>query len=156
MQLENVSNTCSSFNTVKFDTSDAHDKYLLYIQVVMLYRKCYSNVTLTDYAINLTFQELPDEKLFIDLRRGKDYTGELEKINRDDSDLRITVQQGSGIGSRLLTLAKKAAKAPITQKIGKMALNELLANSLVDMMQNMVDKNFDKSFLMAEKQKKFC
>ena len=122
----------------------------------MLYRKCYSNVTLTDYAINVTFQELPDEKLFIDLRRGKDYTGELEKINRDDSDLRITVQQGSGIGSRLLTLAKKAAKAPITQKIGKMALNELLANSLVDMMQNMVDKNFDKSFLMAEKQKKFC
>ena len=99
---------------------------------------------------------MPYEKLFIDLRRGKDYTGELEKINRDDSDLRITVQQGRGIGSRLLILVKKAAKVPITQKIGKMALNEFLANSLVDMVQNMVDKSFDKSFLMAEKQKKFC
>ena len=156
MQLENVSNTCSSFHTVKFDTSDARDKYLLYMQFVMWYCKGYSNATLTDYAINLTFQELPYEKLFIDLRRGKDYTGELEKINRDDSDLRITVQQGRGIGSRLLILVKKAAKVPITQKIGKMALNELLANSLVDMVQNMVDKSFDKSFLMAEKQKKFC
>ena len=126
------------------------------MQFVMWYCKGYSNATLTDYAINLTFQELPYEKLFIDLRRGKDYTGELEKINRDDSDLRITVQQGRGIGSRLLILVKKAAKVPITQKIGKMALNELLANSLVDMVQNMVDKSFDKSFLMAEKQKKFC
>ena len=126
------------------------------MQFVMWYCKGYSNATLTDYAINLTFQELPYEKLFIDLRRGKDYTGELEKINRDDSDLRITAQQGRGIGSRLLILVKKAAKVPITQKIGKMALNELLANSLVDMVQNMVDKSFDKSFLMAEKQKKFC
>ena len=32
-----------------------------------------------------------DEKLFTDLRRGKGYTGELEKINRDDYDLTITV-----------------------------------------------------------------
>ena len=32
--LENVSNTYSSFNTVKFDMSDAHDKYLLYMQFV--------------------------------------------------------------------------------------------------------------------------
>ena len=34
VQLENVSNTYSSFNTVKFDMSDAHDKYLLYMQFV--------------------------------------------------------------------------------------------------------------------------
>ena len=34
VQLENASNTYSSFNTVKFDTSDAHDKYLLYMQFV--------------------------------------------------------------------------------------------------------------------------
>ena len=25
-----------------------------------------------------------DEKLFVDLRRGKGYTGELEKINKDE------------------------------------------------------------------------
>ena len=33
-----------------------------------------------------------DEKIFIDLRRGKGYTNEIEKLNRDDSDLKITIK----------------------------------------------------------------
>ena len=53
-----------------------------------------------DYAHNPTFQELPaisqyftntDEKTFIDVRRGKGYTNGLKKINRDESDLSITI-----------------------------------------------------------------
>ena len=32
-----------------------------------------------------------DRKIFIDLRRGKGYTDEFEKLNRDDSDLTITI-----------------------------------------------------------------
>ena len=32
-----------------------------------------------------------DKKLFINLRRGKGYAGELEKINRDDSELTVTI-----------------------------------------------------------------
>ena len=32
-----------------------------------------------------------DEKIFTDLRRGKGYTDELENLNRDDSDLTITI-----------------------------------------------------------------
>ena len=80
--------------------SDAHDKYLLYMEFVAWYCKGWSVVPLSDYANNLTFQELPDlnnyftnsdEKLFIDLRRGKSYTGELEKLNTDDGDLTIAV-----------------------------------------------------------------
>ena len=35
------------------------------------------------------------------------------------------VQKGRRIGSNLLKLVKKVAKTPVTQKIGKMALNEL-------------------------------
>ena len=35
------------------------------------------------------------------------------------------VQEGRGIGSKLFKLVKKAAKAPVTRKTGKMALNEL-------------------------------
>ena len=35
------------------------------------------------------------------------------------------VQEGRGIGSKLFKLVKKAAKALVTRKIGKMALNEL-------------------------------
>ena len=70
------------------------------MQYVPWYCKGSSIVPLSDYENNLTFQDLPhlngyfansDEKLFIDLRRAKSYTGELEKINRDDSDLTITV-----------------------------------------------------------------
>ena len=45
---------------------------------------------------NLVYQELPtqnqcfttvDKKHFIDLRREKGYTNEIEKLNRDESDL---------------------------------------------------------------------
>ena len=38
---------------------------------------------------------------------------------------RQVVQQGRETGSKLLKLVKKLAKAPVTQKIGKMALNEI-------------------------------
>ena len=37
------------------------------------------------------FFETSDEKLFIDLRRSKGYTGELEMLLRDDSDLILTI-----------------------------------------------------------------
>ena len=46
------------------------------------------------------FQELPtkseyftiaDEKIFINLRRGRRYTDKLEKLNRDDTNLTITI-----------------------------------------------------------------
>ena len=56
---------------------------------------------LSDYANNPVFQEIPtrtkyfasvDEKIFIDLRRGKGYTNEIEKLSRDDSDLTTTIQ----------------------------------------------------------------
>ena len=33
IKLENVSNTYSSFNSVKFNTSDVQDKYLLYLNL---------------------------------------------------------------------------------------------------------------------------
>ena len=100
IKLENVSNTYSLFNSVKFDTSDVHDKYLLYTHFVVWYCKGSSIAPLSDYAYNPVYQELltqkqyfttTDEKIFIDLRRGKGYTNEIEKLNRDDSDLLITI-----------------------------------------------------------------
>ena len=33
-----------------------------------------------------------NKKIFIDLRRGKGYTNKIEKLNRDDSDLTITIK----------------------------------------------------------------
>ena len=100
IKLENASNTYSSFNSVKFDTSDAHDKYLLYTQFAALYCKGSSIAPLLDYAHKPIFQKMStinqyftsaDEKIFIDFRRGKGYTNEIEKINKVDSDLLITI-----------------------------------------------------------------
>ena len=57
-------------------------------------------VPLSDYEKNETYKELHNqkkyfsesaEKIFIDLRRSKGYSGELEKLTRDDSDLTITM-----------------------------------------------------------------
>ena len=38
-----------------------------------------------------TFFTDSDERVYIDIRRSKGYTGEFERVNRDDSDLSITV-----------------------------------------------------------------
>ena len=98
--LENASNTYILFNSVKFDTGDAHDKYLLYTQFIVWYCKGSSTGPLSDYAHNPVYQNMPtlkqyfataDETYFIDLRRRKGYTNEIEKLNRDDSDLSITI-----------------------------------------------------------------
>ena len=95
IKSENASKTYSSFNSVKFNTADAHDKRLLYSQFAAWYCKGSSIAPLLDYAHNPTYQELPtmseDEKIFIDLRRGKGYTNEMEELKRDDSDLSVTI-----------------------------------------------------------------
>ena len=99
--LENATNTYSTFNSMKFDTSDLHNKFLLYNQFVVQYCKGCSIAPLSDYANNPVFQELhsqskyftfADKKIFIDLRCGKGYTNKIKKLNRNDRDLAITIQ----------------------------------------------------------------
>ena len=63
-KLENVSNTYSSFNSVKVDTSDVHDKYLLYTQFVAWYCKRSSIAPLSDYAHDPIFQEPPTQNQY--------------------------------------------------------------------------------------------
>ena len=65
---------------------------------------CYgcSAAPLTQYKNNKIYQELikerhhfnndSDEKLYIDMRRSKGYTDELEKVTRNDSDISLTVK----------------------------------------------------------------
>ena len=55
IKLENASSTYSSFNSAKFDTADAHDKYLLYSQFVAWYCKGSNTGPLLDYAHNPIF-----------------------------------------------------------------------------------------------------
>ena len=96
--LENTSNSYSSFNNVKFDLDENDDQYQLYLQFVTWYCNGSSMVPLSNYTKNETYKELPiqkyiyiyfsesDEQIFIDLRRSNGYSGELEKLTRDDSD----------------------------------------------------------------------
>ena len=100
IKLQNASNTYSEFNTVKFDLEDEEDKYNLFNQFRAWVTKGSSVVPTSEYIHNKTAQELPsqddyfsssDERVYIDLRRGKGFTGEFERVNRDDSELSVVV-----------------------------------------------------------------
>ena len=101
IRLQNASNTYSEFNSIKFDLTDEEDRYILYNAFVAWITKESSIIPEADYLYNKTKQELPsrntyftdsDEKVYIDIRRSKGYTGEFERVNRDDSDLIVTVE----------------------------------------------------------------
>ena len=100
IKLQNASNTYSEFNTVKFDLEDEEDRYTLYNAFVAFVTEGSSIVAESEYMNNQVRQELPnrntyftdsDERVYIDIRRSKGFTGELERVNRDDSDLTVTV-----------------------------------------------------------------
>ena len=100
IKLQNASNTYSEFNTIKFNLEDEEDRYVLYNAFVAWVTKGSSIVPESDYLYNEITQELPsrknyftdsDEKVYINIRRSKGYTGEFERVNRDDSDLVVTV-----------------------------------------------------------------
>ena len=100
IKLQNASNTYSEFNTVKFDLEDLEHQYTLYNVFTAWVTEELSIAPPTDYAYNETRQQLPnqtdyfsdsDERVYINIRRSKGYTGEFERVNRNDSDLTITM-----------------------------------------------------------------
>ena len=93
IKLQNASNTYSEFNTEE-------DKYNLFNSFRAWVTKGSSIVSTNEYIHNETAQELPsrsdyftnsDERVYIDLRRGKGFTGEFERVNRDDSELSVVI-----------------------------------------------------------------
>ena len=102
VQLENLNNKYGEINR-KFDLTDEHDKYLMYRNFVAWTTGQGSSVgPLTQYANNKIYKELikyeyyykklkSDEKLYVDLRTGRGYSAELERIVRNDSSLTLTV-----------------------------------------------------------------
>ena len=100
IKLQNASNTYSEFNTVKFDLENEEDRYNLFNAFRAWVTKGLSIVSDNEYLHNETAQQLPsrsdyftnsDERVYIDLRRSKGFTGEFERVNRDDSDLTVVV-----------------------------------------------------------------
>ena len=102
VQLENLNNRYSELNR-KYDLTDEHDKYLMYRYFVAWATgggPCVG--PLRQFAHNPVYKELTklknyhifaksDERLYVDLRRGRGYTQELEKIVRNDSSLKLTI-----------------------------------------------------------------
>ena len=95
IKLQNASNTYSRYNDMKFDLEDEEDRFTLYNSFVAFVTNGSSIVPESDYVYNDIRKELPnrrnyfadsDEKVYINIRRSKGYTSELERVNRDDSD----------------------------------------------------------------------
>ena len=102
VQLENLNNKYGEINR-KYDLTEEHDKYLMYRNFVgwATGQGCIVG-PMTQYANNEIYKELikyekyyskteSDEKLYVDLRRGRGYSNELERIVRNDSSLTLTV-----------------------------------------------------------------
>ena len=102
VQLENLNNKYGEINR-KYDLTEEHDKYLMYRNFVgWATRQGCTVGPLTQYANNEIYKELikyekyyskteSDEKLYVDLRRERGYSNELERIVRNDSSLMLTV-----------------------------------------------------------------
>ena len=102
VQLENLNNRYGELNR-KYDLTDEHDKYLMYRYFVAWATGGGPSVgPLSQFAHNPVYKELTklknyytfaksDERLYVDLRRGRGYTQELEKIVRNDSSLKLTI-----------------------------------------------------------------
>ena len=70
-----------------------------------------SSAPLTQYKNNQIYQEIAeedkftnnerDDRIYIDMRRSKGYTDELEKINHDDSGIALTISLKEAAGKKL-------------------------------------------------------
>ena len=101
IKFENTSTTYSLTGKLSFDIEKDDDKNILYKMLVAKACDGCSTAPLTQYKNNEIYQEITeedkfadndtDDRIYIDMRRSKDYTDELEKLNRDDSGLAVTI-----------------------------------------------------------------
>ena len=111
IKLQNASNTYSEFNTIKFDLEDEEDRFTLYSAFIAWVTKGSSIAPESDYIYNEIRQELSnrnvyftnsDERVYIDITSSKGYTGEFERVNRDDSDLVVTVNLKNAAAKKMI------------------------------------------------------
>ena len=77
LKIENASSTYALTNEIKYDVDDAKDAYWLYVQFFAFVCNGCTIAPLTDYANNLTYQDLTktdkyfdsNEKMYLDLGR---------------------------------------------------------------------------------------
>ena len=111
IKFENTSSTYSLTGKLSYDLEKDEDKFQLYSMLATFTCGGCSSALLTQYIINLIYQELTEEDeytdqerddcIYIDMRRSKGYTDELEKVNRDDSQLALTISLKAAAKSKL-------------------------------------------------------
>ena len=99
IKFENTTATYSLTRKLSYDFEEDEDKNISY--KIFIAKQCNgcSTAPLTQYKNNEIYQEITaedeyttndtDGRIWIDMRRSKGYTDELEKINRDDSGLAV-------------------------------------------------------------------
>ena len=111
VKFENASTTYRLTGKLSFDLEKDDNKNILYKMLVAKACDGCSTAPLTQYKNNETYQEITeedefttnntDDRTWIDMRRSKGYTDELEKINRDDSGLAVTIGFKEAAGKKL-------------------------------------------------------
>ena len=96
---------------LSYDLEKEDDKYWLYCMLAAFTCGGCSSAPLTQYINNPIYQELTEEdeftenerdyRIYVDMRRSKEYANELEKINRDDSLLALTINLKAAATSKL-------------------------------------------------------
>ena len=102
LKFENTSSTYSLAGKLSYDLEKEDDKPLIYKMFVAHSCNGCSSAPLTQYKNNDIYHKLieeddyfgdeSNERVYIDMRRSKGYTDELEKINRDDSDIALNIK----------------------------------------------------------------
>ena len=111
LKFENASSTYSLTGKLSYDLEKEDDKHLIYKMFVAHSCNGCSSAPLAQYKNNDIYRELieeddyfgdeSDERVYIDMRRSKGYTDELEKINRDDSGIALNIKLKKAAAKKL-------------------------------------------------------
>ena len=102
LTLENASTTYSLTGQLDYNVSNEDEKHWSYQMFVSYYCEGCSAAPLTKYENNEIKQELTrekdysgddsDERLYVDMRRSREYTDELGKLTRNDGGATLTIK----------------------------------------------------------------
>ena len=111
IKFENTSSTYSVTGKLSYDFEREDDENLLYKMFVAHSCNGCSSDPLTQNKNNDIYREIieeekyfedkSDERIYIDKRRSKGHTNELEKINRDDSGIALTIKLKKAAAKKL-------------------------------------------------------
>ena len=106
-----MTRTYSLTRKLSYDLDQEDEKHILYKMLVAYNCNGCSSAPLTQYKNNEIYQEITDEdkftdnqrddRIYIDMRRSKGYTDELEKINRNDSGVALHIKLKEATAKKL-------------------------------------------------------